>query len=76
MPLKDVPMSPTRPLPMTAAMCAAGSRRTIRSMTSERSQWPASIRNGLPFRTSRLHMSCTPWMPWLYISSAGSCPGP
>ena len=21
-------------------------------------------------------MSCTPWMPWLYMISAGSCAGP
>jgi len=31
-----------------------------RSRTSERSQWPASSRNGFPLRRSRLHMSCTP----------------
>jgi len=71
-PWKGSPISPARMPRMAAARRAEQARRATRSSTSERCQCPTSSSKGLPRRSSRLHRSCTPWMPWLYISSSGS----
>ena len=50
----------TQFIDLAEAACAARAHAATRSRTSDCFQWPASILNGLPLRSSRLHMSCTP----------------